>query len=154
QTFAVQANDFDTGVALVLRAMLQDVEFLYRIEIGTPVNGAPGVYKLDDYEVATRLSYFLWGTTPSDALLDLAGAQQLSTPSQIRAAAATMMSDPRAERRVERFHALWLGYHLLPHTPQLNAEMQNETNALVDRVVFKEPQDYMHLFTFDETYVN
>src|SRR5262249_19693250 len=150
----VQANDFDTGVELVLRAMLQDVEFLYRIERGTPVDGVPGVFRLDDYEVATRLSYFLWGTTPSDALLDLADAHQLSNPDQIRAAAATMMPAPRARERVDRFHALWLSYHLLPHTPTLNAEMQAETNALVNRVVFDEPQDYFDVFTSDQTFIN
>jgi 2-haloacid dehalogenase len=68
--------------------MLQDVEFLYRVEVGTPVEGLPGTFKLDDHEVAMRLSYFLWGTTPSDALLDLADVLRLARRSADAADAA------------------------------------------------------------------
>jgi len=119
QAYAVEGNSFDIGVELVLRAMLQDVEFLYRVEVGTPVEGVPGTFKLDDHEVAMRLSYFLWGSTPSDALLDLADAGKLSTPADVRSAAVTMMTDPSARERVNRFHALWLSYHQHPHPPAL-----------------------------------
>jgi hypothetical protein len=154
QAYAVEGNNFDIGVELFLRAVLQDPEFLYRIELGTPVEGVAGAFKLSDHEVATRLSYFLWGTTPSDSLLDLADAHQLSTPAQIRAAAATMIADPRAKDRVNRFHALWLSYHQLPHPPALTAELRAETSALIDRVIFEEPQDYFDLFTYDKTFIN
>ena len=57
QAFAVEAQDFWVGVDLVLRAFLQDPEFLYRIETGTPVSGKPGVFRLNAFEIATRLSY-------------------------------------------------------------------------------------------------
>src|SRR5262249_49932592 len=67
QQYATEENDFYIGVDLVLRALLQDVEFLYRGEVGTPATGVPGVFKLSHYEMATRLSYFLLGTTPPDA---------------------------------------------------------------------------------------
>ena len=153
QSYAVEGNSFDIGVELVLRAMLQDVELLYRVEVGTPVVGVPGTFKLDDHEVAMRLSYFLWGSTPSDALLDLADAGKLSTPSDVRSAAVTMMTDPSAKERVNRFHALWLSYHQLPHPPALTSELRAETAALINRVVFDEPQDYFDLFTFNETFV-
>ncbi len=153
QAYAVEGASFDIGVELVLRAMLQDVEFLYRVEVGTPVAGAPGTFKLDDHEMAMRLSYFLWGTTPSDALLDLADAGSLSTPADVRSAAVTMMSDPNARERVNRFHALWLSFHQLPHPPALTSELRAETAALINRVVFDEPQDYFDLFTFNETFL-
>ena len=152
--FAVEANDFNVGAELVLRAMLQDVEFLYRVETGTEVAGAPGVFKLGHFEVATRLSYFLWGTTPDDALLDVAAASKLGSPEDIRAAAVTMMADPRARERVNRFHALWLSYHQLPHPPDLTAALRAETAALVNRVVFDKPSSYLDLFTAPDTYVS
>ena len=76
QSFATENNpsvphDFYTAVNLMLRSMLQDPEFLYRIEIGTP-STAPGVLRLNSYEIATRLSYLLVGSAPDDRLLDLA----------------------------------------------------------------------------------
>src|SRR6185436_6874900 len=57
---ATDANDFNRAVAVVVQALLQDVEFLYRVEIGQPVAGNAGLYKLTGPEVATRLSFFLW----------------------------------------------------------------------------------------------
>src|SRR5262249_17730956 len=64
QSFAVEKNDFKVAVGLVVQAMLQDPEFLYRIERGTPAAGPAGTFRLSAFEVATRLSYFLWGSTP------------------------------------------------------------------------------------------
>jgi hypothetical protein len=153
QAFAVEKGDFNVGVELVLQAMLQDVEFLYRIEAGTPVPGHADVFKLNDFEVATRLSYFLLGTTPGDALLDLAQGGQLSTPEGVRAAAASLLDDPRARQRVERFHALWLGFHQLPHAADLTGELRTETAALIDRVVFGEPSSYFELFQSEESFL-
>jgi hypothetical protein len=152
--YAVEENSFDSAVDLVIRALLQDVEFLYRVEIGSPVSGAPGVFRLNDFEVATRLSYFLLGTTPDDALLDLAAAGKLRSPADVRAAAATLLTDPRARARVERFHALWLGFHQLPHPPELTSAMRSESAALIDRVVFDEKLDYLELFRSDQTFID
>jgi hypothetical protein len=152
--YAVEGNSFDLGVELVLRAMLQDLEFLYRVEVGTEVAGVPGTFKLSSFEVATRLSYFLWGTTPDDPLLELAAADKLGSPEDIRAAAVTMMADPRARDRVNRFHALWLSFHQLPHPPDLTEAMRMETGALINRVVFDKPSSYFDLFTASDTYLN
>ncbi len=153
-SFAVEGNAFDVGVELVIRAMLQDVEFLYRVEVGTEVAGVPGVFKLNHFEVATRLSYFLLGTTPDDALLDVAAAQKLGSPGDIRAAAVTIMANPRARERVNRFHALWLSFHQLPHPPDLTAALRAESAALINRVVFDKPSSYLDLFTSSDTYAN
>jgi len=152
-TFAVEAQRFEVGVELVIRAMLQDIEFLYRVEVGTGVPGLPGVFKLNDFEVATRLSYFLWGTTPDDALLDLAAANKLANPEGVRSAAATMIADARSPERVNRFHALWLGFHQLPHPPDLTAALRAETGALINRVVFDKRGSYFDLFTANDTFV-
>ena len=154
QSVSVEAQDFYVGIDLVLRAMLQDPEFLYRIEIGTAVAGTPGVFSLNQFEVATRLSYFVLGTTPPDALLDLAEKNKLQSVSDRRDAVSMLFSDPRARDRVDYFHALWLSYHQLPHPPELTTAMRTESAALVARVVFDKPGDYFDLFKSQETFVN
>ncbi len=154
QSAAVEANDFWVGVDLVIRAMLQDPEFLYRIEGGTAVAGKPGVFRLDQWELASRLSYFLWGSMPPDWLLDLAEKGELGTTAQVRAAAQRLLQDERARVRVDRFHALWLGYHQLPHPAELTEAMRHESAALVERIVFEQNADYFDLFRAEETFVN
>jgi Protein of unknown function (DUF1588)/Protein of unknown function (DUF1592)/Protein of unknown function (DUF1595)/Protein of unknown function (DUF1587)/Protein of unknown function (DUF1585) len=153
QSFAVEAADFYAGVDLVVRAVLQDPSFLYRVEIGTPVAGKPGLFQLDDYEVGARLAYFLWGTTPSDELLDLAAAGSLGTPAGRRAAAGKMLDDPRGADRVRAFHGFWLGYHQLPVDAALGDQLRAETDALVTRVVLEKKADYLELFRWPETFL-
>src|SRR5256885_4860113 len=154
QAFAVEAQDFFVGVDLVLRAMLQDPEFLYRVEIGSPVVGAPGVFVLNPFEVATRLSYFVLGSMPPDSLLDLADVGKLASADDRRAAAKMLLADPRARDRVDYFHALWLSYAALPHPPELTSAMRAESAALMSRVVFDRPGDYFDLFRSEDTFVN
>lgn len=154
QPFAVEAADFDFGVKLVIRAILQHPAFLYRVELGEPVSGQPGVFRLTSFELATRLSYFLVGTTPPAWLLDAAAAGELGTKEGVRTAAKRLLADPLAKEQLERFHALWLGYHRLPHPLALTQAMQQESDALVDRVVFTEGSDYFTLFTASDTFVN
>ena len=154
QPYSVEAADFDFGVKLVIRAMLQEPAFLYRVELGEPVSGQPGIFRLSRYELATRLSYFLIGTTPPDWLIDQAAAGELDTKDGVKAAANRLLTDPLAKEQVERFHALWLGYHRLPHAIALTTAMQQESDALVDRIVFTENSDYFTLFTSSESFVN
>lgn len=151
--FAVEGNDFNVGVGLVLRAMLQDVEFLYRVELGTPVPGLPGVARLSDHEMATRLSFLFVGATPPDWLLDTADQKKLSTPADVRAAAVKLLEDPRARARIDRFHALWLGFHQLPHSAELVAELRAESRALIESVIFDDRLDYRELFRSEQTYL-
>jgi hypothetical protein len=154
QTFSVERGDFFAGVNLTIRAMLQDPEFLYRIEFGSPVEGKPGVFRLNAYELATRLAFFIWGSTPPDWLLDLAEQGGLATTPQIRAAAQRLLGDARTQERVDRFHALWLGYHQLPHSAELTNAMRAESGALVKRTVFERQGDYFDLFRATDTYAN
>lgn len=154
QSFAVEKGDFKIAVALVVQAMLEDPEFLYRIERGTPAAGAAGTFKLSQLELATRLSYFLWGSTPPDWLLDAAVAGQLGTREQVRAAGSRLLADGHARARVDRFHALWLGFHQLPHPLDLTQAFRTESGALIQKVVFEDSSDYFQLFTSTQTYVN
>jgi len=150
---ATQDNDFHIGAGAMLRAFLQDPEFVYRVEIGTPTD-EPGVSRLNDFEVATRLSYFLLGTTPDDALLDIAEAGELSTPEQVRAAAQGMLTDDRALPRIDRFHSMWLGYYRLPHSAQLTDAMRTETRMLLDKTIMQDQGDWRSLFASTGTFVN
>jgi hypothetical protein len=89
---------FANGAALVIRAMLQSPKFLYRSELGPA--GAP----LDGYEIASKLSFGLLGTTPSDELLDAAGAGALDASDGLEAAARAMLERPEAVEVMRDFH--------------------------------------------------
>lgn len=151
---AAEAGDFWFGVRVVIRAMLQSPDFLYRVEIGSPEPEEEGLHRLDDYEIASRLSYLLWASTPDRWLLDLAGAGGLSSSEDRMEAARRMLDDERALAQVDRFHALWLGYNQLPHSAELTQAMREETHALLRRVVFEEDLPYMEIFRFPETHVS
>jgi hypothetical protein len=153
KTYTDQTGKFDEGACVVLRTMLQAPEFVYRVELGAATDD-PGVYRLDHFEVATRLSYFLWGPTPDDGLLDLAEAGGLGTPEEVRGTAEKMLADPRARDRFDRFHAMWLGYFALPHAPDLTTAMRIETRLLVEQVLFDDKTSWYDLFTATGSYMN
>jgi hypothetical protein len=152
QTYAVQRNDFYAGVALVMRAMLQDIEFAYRVEIGTPVSA--GLVKLTPYELANRASFTLLGAPPSNALLDAAAMGQLDTDAGMRTAAQGLLTDPKAVARASRFHAQWLNYDHLQVDATLAASMRAESDALISKVLFESKSAYSSLFTWDEAFVD
>lgn len=91
--------------ALVIEALLQTPDFLYLIERGTPDELG---LRLDGYSLAARLSYFLWGTGPDDALLDAAARGQLDTPEGLEAEARRLLASRRAVQQIERMHLAWL----------------------------------------------
>ena len=158
QSYATEANadvphDFYTAVNLVLRSMLQDPEVLYRIETGTATAEA-GIFKLDSYELASRMSFLLWGSGPDDALLDSAKSGQLLDAASRASAATRMLASPNARAQLERFHSMWLGYRAIPATPELASAFNMETSKLIEKVVFDEPSSYLDLFTSNQTYVN
>ncbi len=103
-----EANGFAEGVRAVVHKMLLSPDFLYRVEVGAASQGSGDRVPLTDYEVASRLAFFLWETTPDDALLDAAAAGRLSSASDIRAQVTRMFDDPRARAMVKRFHRQWL----------------------------------------------
>lgn len=154
QEYSVETDDFYVGARLVLQTLLQMPDFVYHVHRGVPVEGREGVYRLTQFEVASRLSFFLWGTPPDDELLDAAASDQLVTEAHIRAQAERLIADPRARQRIYRFHALWMGYHRFSANDSLGAAMQAETERLIDRVVFEEKRNYFDLFTFDQTFIN
>jgi hypothetical protein len=133
--------------------MLLDPEFLYRIEIGTPATES-GVSQLNSYEIATRMSYFLWGSAPDDTLFAAADAGDLADATKRTAQATRMLGDEKAQEQVSRFHSMWLGYRAIPTPTDVAVLFSQETNALLKRVVFDEKRDYLDTFTLEEAFVD
>lgn len=96
-------NAFRDGVQLVVEAMLQSPQFLYRTEVseGAVQNGREA---LDDWEIASRLSYFIYNSMPDEALFQKARAGQLRSAAQVSAEVARMLDDDRASDKMVSFH--------------------------------------------------
>jgi hypothetical protein len=150
--YAEEQADFFAAVELLLTSFLQDPEFLYRLERGQ-AGAEDGILELDAHEVATRLSFLLFGSGPSSSLLDQADSGALLAPDARRVTAQAMLDDERARRQLYRFHAMWLGYRTLPNSAELNTAFQRETEHLIERTVFDEPQSYLNLFLSPDTFV-
>jgi len=150
---AEDAGDFWVAVDSALRAFFEHPSFLYRVELGVPVDGEPGVFRLTDYELATRLSYLLLGTTPPGWLLDEAEAGNLSDAAGIRAAAEKILDEDQAKQQVARFHAMWMSYEQIPLNADLAADMQQETMALLERVIFEQKGSWVDVLRSTETYL-
>lgn len=101
-----RAIDFRGAIQLVAMAMLQGPFFLYRLELSAG-SGGPTI-PLSGYELATRMSYFLWQSMPDDELLAAAAAGQLSDPMRAEMHARRLLADPRATAAVIDFHRQWL----------------------------------------------
>ena len=158
------ANDaYEAGVELTLRAMLQSPFFLYRMELGT--TEVDGAIPLSGYEIAARLSYSLWNTMPSDAMLDAAEAGQFDTPEAIRDQVALMLEDMRAQNMVASFHHEYLHTStffdikkqegLFPEwLPTTGADLRHELELFVLDLVFQSDGGFSELLTSPFTYVN
>jgi hypothetical protein len=143
-------------VQLVIEAMLQSPSFLYRVEVATA--GADPVVRLDGWQLATRLSYFLWGTMPDGALFAAAAAGELDDDASVEAHARRMLDDPQAEETVQRFFAAYLELDrleglqkdpaLFPGFEDGIAELfRRETEAFVREVVVDGDGSLVTLFT-------
>jgi mono/diheme cytochrome c family protein len=106
-------GDFDFGIQNAIEAMLVSPDFLFRVERDpiSPSRGlaAPGtVYRLNDFELAARLSFFLWSSIPDDQLLALAEQGRLKNPLVLQQQAGRMLDDPRSQAFVSNFGGQWL----------------------------------------------
>jgi hypothetical protein len=157
-------GDFATGLEYMLTAILQSPYFLYLVEVGEPAaDGA--LRELDAYELAARMSFFLLGRTPSEDLLDRAEAGELDSDEGTRALAWELVDDPRARPTVGRFFGELLTVRKLPSkgkdpalfptfSPALAASMLEETERLVDDVIFEEGSSVLRLFDAGYTFVD
>ncbi|HEX4406329.1 MAG TPA: DUF1592 domain-containing protein, partial [Polyangia bacterium] len=158
--------DFDvpTSVQMVLQVMLTSPNFLYRVEHGVPTPGAT-VVALTSWEMASRLSYFILGSMPDDALFTAAAENELLTPEQVAAQARRLLgaTDGPVTDRVAQFFTEWLHLSDLPtlqkdkttfpnFTSTLGPAMLLETQTFVKRTIFGGPGDLTTLLTAPNTY--
>jgi len=144
---AIETSDPDSTLTSQLRtcitAMLVSPSFLLRIE-DEPTGMEPA--RLKGHELATRLSYFLWSTTPDETLLAAARDGTLDTPEGRRDQVERMLADPRSRALAEHFATQWLQIRSLPDRtpdprrfpdvdPQLMRSMQEETISLFDIII-------------------
>jgi len=151
-------TNLKNGLEVVLRGILQHADFLYRREIGDPVDGGEGVFYLNDYEIASRMAFLIWGAPPDETLLEAAENGELSTPEGRKEQARRMINGStearrKTVRRIQRFHAQWLGYDNAA-LGDLGDRARRESDKLVDRVIFEKRARWMRLFTWEETYVD
>jgi mono/diheme cytochrome c family protein len=100
-------DSFEKGLRVALEAILVSPYFLFRVETD-PTPAAPSPHRLTDYELATRLSYFLWSSMPDDTLFREAAAHRLHKPEVLDREVRRMLADPKSERLVQNFAGQWL----------------------------------------------
>jgi hypothetical protein len=140
--------DFNEGIRLLIEAIVQSPEFLYRWELGNNVATLEGaVAKLTSYEVASRLSYFFWRSMPDQALFDAASQGSLKDAASVTTQAKRLLADPKAQATVAAFFDEWLGLEELPERPKdmkvypefgepLANAMLDENRAFIQNVLF------------------
>lgn len=158
-----EGDDINEGLKLAVRATLVSPHFLFRVETDpSPTSIEP--HPLNDYEIASRLSYFLWSTMPDDELFQAAADGKLQDEDEIRAQVLRMLDDPRAEAFVENFAGQWLFMRVLAsHNPDngaypgfdesLRDAMMKET-TLFFREFLSEDRSMKEMLTADFTYMN
>ncbi len=155
---------FDAGIQLALERLLVDPDFLLRIE-RDPAHVAPGhVYRLNNLEVASRLSFFLWASIPDDALLDVAELGTLTNPQTIEQQVRRMLADARARSLVDDFASQWLHLRNLERVlgdpvafPDFDANLvesfRRETEIFLAGNV-REDRSVLDLLSADYTFLN
>ncbi|MBL8984078.1 MAG: DUF1592 domain-containing protein [Gemmatimonadetes bacterium] len=155
---------FELGVRTALEAMLASPHFVFRFE-ELPAGARPGArYAIGDTDLATRLSFFLWGTPPDEKLLAAARTGTLSTPAGLAAQTKRMLADPRSEALATRFAAQWLRLQDIDKVhpdalqfpdfhEQLATAMKEETQRFFSYIV-RENRSVLDLLSADYTFVN
>ena len=165
-------RDFDRGIERLVAAVLVSPDFLYRAIRGAqPPQLAPAqtatagaAFVLTDYELATRLSFFLWNTGPDEELFALAASRKLSTPAVLDAQVKRMLGDPKASSLVTNFAMKWLGLDGLDgfkpdeqiytnFSDALRQDLVTEAQAFT-RSVLLENRPIVEMLTSDRTYLN
>jgi uncharacterized protein DUF1592/uncharacterized protein DUF1588/uncharacterized protein DUF1595/uncharacterized protein DUF1585/uncharacterized protein DUF1587 len=162
---AASFQDVEKGLELAVAGVLESPNFLYRVELGAPDPSASTRLRYTGAEMATRLSYFILGTTPDDALLQAAQDGRLDTRSGIEAEARRLLAMPAAHEALGRFFSEHLKLDRLEGlskdrtlfplmSPTLMASMRGELERLVDQIVFAPRSDFREVFITKNAFVN
>jgi len=157
-------GSYAEGIEVMIRAILQSTNFLYRLELTTASANA-ALVPISQYELATRLSYLIWSSGPDDALLDAAAHNELATKEMVAAKARAMVKDMKARPAITGFYNQWMSTSRLDiitkdHTlfPKYSAEVQAgmaaELPAFVSYVLFSGDRSLKTLLTSQLAFVN
>ena len=161
---ASKGGNFELGIRTALQAILASPHFILRLEEAPAAVKAGQTYRINDLDLASRLSFFLWAAPPDTELVDAASQGRLKNPVTLEKQVRRMLVDPRAAALAERFASQWLRlqdlekihpdpllYPSFDHT--LAQAMERETELLFEHIV-REDRDVMELLTADYTFVN
>lgn len=151
---------FEAGIRLALQAILVSPHFIFRVES----DFGEGPHHLDSFELATRLSYFIWSAPPDATLSAAAAGGELVTPAQIEAQVRRMLADPRSEALIDNFAEQWLYLRQLdthepdyPTFPDYDAALADAFRAetrLYFRAFLEEDRSALDLLDADFTFAN
>jgi mono/diheme cytochrome c family protein len=133
-----QGDSFEEGLVQAIQAMLVSPHFLFRIEQDRRATAADGYYSINPYELASRLSYFLWSSMPDEQLFQLAEQGSLRKPEVLAAQVQRMLKSEKASALVENFGGQWL-------------ELRKLESAKPDRQRFAEFDEYLGRSMREET---
>lgn len=157
-------GDFESGIRTAIQAMIASPEFVFRFE-RTPANVVAGSnFRLSDLELATRLAYFLWSSSPDEQLIALASQNKLHDASVLETQVRRMLADPKSEAVTNTFAYQWLHLQNLKEwSPDLflfpdfdrslSQSMVRETELLFDNVM-RQDRPVTELLTANYTFVN
>lgn len=138
---------FRAGIEAVVEATLQSPYFLWRVEVGEDDPSLlAGLKAVSDHEMATRLSFLLWGSTPDVELLAAADAGELSTPEQVAEQARRLLADPRAHDALRAFQHDWLSLGRMARTSKDEALYPGFTADVLPKL-----EEELHTFLLHET---
>ena len=158
-------SNFQGAVQLTTETFLQSPQFLYRLELGDPATAAADRIKLTSYEIASRLSYLMWGSAPDDTLMAAAAANGLDDATAREAQVRRLLADPRAGAMMVEFHRQWLAFDQLSAEPKdpatypqydatLEAAIRQESDRFVTKVMWQGPGTLAAFLTSTDTQVN
>ncbi|TVS14828.1 MAG: DUF1592 domain-containing protein [Planctomycetaceae bacterium] len=159
-----RGRPFEDAIQVGIAATLVSPHFLFRVEDDRVADPAESIRELNDFELATRLSYFLWSSMPDDELFQLASDGQLRQPSVLEAQVLRMIADPKSASLVENFAGQWLNLRNLEDVtpdPQrfpgfdaaLKRAMRTETELMFETIM-REDRSVAQFLTADFTFVN
>jgi hypothetical protein len=157
-------GDFESGIRLALQGILANPRFLFRLEQAPATLRAGQNYRITDIDLASRLSFFLWGTVPDAELVKVAMQGALAQPAVLDTQVRRMLADPRADALATRFATQWLRLQdvdkvrpdplLFPHWDHtLTTSLIRETELFFNSLV-REDRSVLDLLTADYTFVN
>ena len=148
EAMAVLGKDHEGAMGLVLRIILTSAPFLYWLEIDPRLQDAVAEKRaLNGYELASRLSYALWGSLPDSALLDLAESGSLTDPATLSAQVDRLLDDPKGPRFVQAFFNQWLQVTKLSGH-QVDEKLYPQWNEPLREAMLTEAKEFFSSFVY------